>query len=344
MTRSATTSPQPGRRYWWVNQKQTHPQEVGEQYLWSAGKGRRGTTGGTNTSVTSMLPGDVVLSFADAAVRAVGVVLGRAREAPRAGESGTAAATGRGWQVPVKYMALERALVVKEHAAQLSAVLPRTHSPIGAAGEANPKVHLAPVPGPLAAKVCELLAGQVEAAVARIVSSVGAALENDAAEEWIQRRADIGLTEKLNLVRAHRGQGVYRANLELIEQKCRVTGLLDRRHLRASHIKPWYVCDDREKLDGFNGLLLSPHVAHLFDRGYISFSDSGDVLVAQSLNPEVLRSWGIALPRNVGPFRVEQRRYLEYHRREVFGQKWAGGARRDEPPAADTKAPVIGRV
>jgi predicted restriction endonuclease len=151
------------------------------------------------------------------------------------------------------------------------------------------------------------------------------------------------------LVNARRGQGVFRVNLEQIERKCRVTGVLDRRHLRASHIKPWCICDDREKLDGFNGLLLSPHVEYLFDRGYVSFSDFGDLLVSKELNQAVLKSWGIALPRNVGPFSQEQCRYLEYHRVHVF-EKSSGGRRGqstgapEEPEVAVNGEPVVVRT
>jgi predicted restriction endonuclease len=111
---------------------------------------------------------------------------------------------------------------------------------------------------------------------------------------------------------------VYRANLERVEKRCRVTDLDELVHLRASHIKHWCKCADEEKLDGFNGLLLSPHVDHLFDRGYISFSDAGDLLISESTTPAVLMRWGIVLPRNVGQFRPEQCKYLEYHRRRVF--------------------------
>ena len=88
----------------------------------------------------------------------------------------------------------------------------------------------------------------------------------------------------------------------------------------------WCKANDAEKLDGSNGLLLSPHLDHLFARGYLSFSDPGDLLVSRYLNPAVLTSWGIALPHNVGAFRTEQCRYLEYHRREVFERH--GGGRR----------------
>jgi len=88
--------------------------------------------------------------------------------------------------------------------------------------------------------------------------------------------------------------------------------------LRASHIKPWRACTDAEKLDGNNGLLLSPHIDHLFDQGYISFTDTGDLLVSTFLKPSVLVFWKLANKVNVGAFNSAQRSYLAYHRQNIF--------------------------
>jgi putative restriction endonuclease len=332
-------------RYWWVNHQHAWRQEIDGEYLWSPKTNQNGTSNETYTSLTRVMPGDVVFSFADAAIRAVGVALGRAREAPQPRERRAAGKQSRaepGWQLPVRFTQLKSVLRPQEHTSELTPLLPKKRSPIDESGDANRRVYLAAVPELMAARLRELLGGQVEELVARISASSGGALEDERAEAELQLRTDIGPTEKLELVRARSGQGVYRTNLERVELGCRMTGLLDRRHLRASHIKPWCVCTDREKLDGFNGLLLSPHVGHLFDRGYFSFSDSGDVLVAQSLNPEVLQSWCVALPRNVGLFRAEQCRYLEHHRREVFQQKLAGGMRSNQFATRDVLVPVVG--
>jgi hypothetical protein len=78
------------------------------------------------------------------------------------------------------------------------------------------------------------------------------------------------------------------------------------------------VSDNDEKLDGFNGLLLSPHVDHLFDRGFISFKDTGGLLISKELNPKVLEQWAIHSDQNVGKFRDSQCEYLGYHRDVVF--------------------------
>ena len=65
----------------------------------------------------------------------------------------------------------------------------------------------------------------------------------------------------------------------------------------------WRDSDNDERLDGANGLLLTPSVDHLFDRGFISFKDNGDLLVSP-----------------VGDFRRNQRTFLEFHRDAVFLQ------------------------
>jgi hypothetical protein len=65
-------------------------------------------------------------------------------------------------------------------------------------------------------------------------------------------------------------------------------------------------------------VLLPAHVQHLFERGYVSFADNGDLLVSRLLNPSVLAAWGVSLPFNAGAFRPEQQAYLAHHRDHVF--------------------------
>lgn len=132
--------------------------------------------------------------------------------------------------------------------------------------------------------------------------------------EAIKGRTDIGAVTKEQLVKSRRGQGVFKANVRLNETRCRVTKIEDLAHLRASHIKPWRDSTDEEKLNGCNGLLLAPHVDHLFDKGAISFADNGDLLVSPLLDSSILAAWSIPAALNVGPFNSEQAKFLLYHR------------------------------
>jgi len=141
---------------------------------------------------------------------------------------------------------------------------------------------------------------------------------DDQAEKALSQRTDIGPTEVERLSRARRGQGAFRDNVFRIEKACRVTGVTDPSLLIASHIKPWRDSSDSEKLDGYNGLMLAPHVDRLFDRGYISFGDDGEVFVTRVLDPQVLNAWGLQLPMNVGEFHARHKEYLAHHRSLVF--------------------------
>jgi hypothetical protein len=127
-----------------------------------------------------------------------------------------------------------------------------------------------------------------------------------------------GDLEKIQLTKSRRGQGVFKANVRLVEKGCRITGVTNIRHLRASHIKPWAMSNNEEKLDGHNGLLLSPHVDHLFNDGFITFTRSGDLLVSRSMSELILHQWSIDPNQNVGPFSEWQEKFLEYHRDVKF--------------------------
>lgn len=141
---------------------------------------------------------------------------------------------------------------------------------------------------------------------------------DDAEEKVIRERTDVEPRTKLQLIRSRRGQGIFKQNVRNYESRCRVTGVDNIKHLRASHIKPWRDSTDKEKLYGCNGLLLAPHVDHLFDEGYISFEDSGAMKVSRQLDPQVLSRWGISLTVNAGSFNNRQRQFLEYHRTNIF--------------------------
>jgi hypothetical protein len=128
----------------------------------------------------------------------------------------------------------------------------------------------------------------------------------------------VGPTFREQLVRARVGQGVFRANVLLKEQECRVTRVNEPRHLKASHIKPWRDATDLERLDGSNGLLLSPHIDHLFDGGYITFSTSQELIIVPEVREKLVDAWGIDAGTRVGEFSREQNAYLDYHRANIF--------------------------
>lgn len=310
----------PSMRYWWVNQNQTYREELKGNFMWSPKRNANGVRNQFYDNMRAVSPGDVVFSFRDTRISAIGVVSGTAETAPKP-DFGSAGMnwSHEGWYVPVFYCALDAPLRPKDHVAILRPFLPERYSPLQLSGNGLQSVYLAEVPGPMAEALIALLGQQYFDALSSLVAfpeSPDPVFDQDVAAPV--EADEIAETFRDQVIRARRGQGVFRANVMLVESACRVTGLSDPRHLRASHIKPWRDSTNRERLDGKNGLLLSPHIDHLFDQGYISFSPSQELLVVPNTRREVLDKWGIDAGTRVGSFDRDQQAFLDYHRVNVF--------------------------
>ncbi|EML5474099.1 HNH endonuclease [Pseudomonas aeruginosa] len=125
-------------------------------------------------------------------------------------------------------------------------------------------------------------------------------------------------TEREAIVRARVGQGVYRRALLKHWQGCAVSGVALASMLRASHIKPWRDATHLERLDPFNGLLLTPNLDQAFDQGLITFTDEGDVVIAQALTTELQLALGINPQCRLRRLHDRHLNYLAWHREHVF--------------------------
>lgn len=133
--------------------------------------------------------------------------------------------------------------------------------------------------------------------------------------ETISKDESVSKTEKESLVKSRLGQGIFRKHLKDYWQGCAVTGYKSTKLLVASHIKPWRSSDNKERLDKFNGLLLLPNLDKAFDRGFISFKKSGDILISDLLKkPDFL---GIEPDLSI-KLSDHHQQYIEYHRDIVF--------------------------
>ena len=305
-------------RYWWVNQNQTYKFEVPGGFLWSP---KTRADGGRNyfyECMQEVRPGDVVFSFCETYIKAIGIAQRTAITSAKP-EFRTAGSNwaDEGWLVDVEFEEIDNPIRPKDFMPQIIPLLAEKYAPLQTDGNGLQGVYLTEV----SSEFGKLLGNLSNADLLAIQKDLTVA--NNAESDYeinleIQARKIEGDLEKIALVKARRGQGIFKANVRMIEKSCRVTGVSNIKHLRASHIKPWTVSSDKEKIDGYNGLLLSPHVDHLFDRGFISFYDSGDMLISKSLSSSVLDKWSIDFGKNVGKFEQAHCSYLEYHRDVVF--------------------------
>jgi hypothetical protein len=147
---------------------------------------------------------------------------------------------------------------------------------------------------------------------------VSASAEQTPPSQIIEYAPGLDETEREYLRSARIGQGGFRkALLKQFGEACPVTGITNPELLIASHIKPWSACSNSDRLDSQNGLLLSALVDRLFDRGLISFSDGGQLMVSPKLSESDWRLCNLCAAK---PIALTERSkvYMAYHREIEF--------------------------
>lgn len=308
-----------------MNQGGTYKHEVPGGYMWSPKQNNNGSYSQYYENMRSVEPGDVVLSYAHAEIRAIGVALGTAYEAPKPVEFGTAGAlwADLGWRVDVLYSELQAQDRVrpKELLAELLPLRPAKYSPIQSNGN-GVTAYLFEVSESFAHVPLSRLESVLEWNVIQALQRNDIDLRRigeDKVEQFLLR-APLDETEKKALVAARRGQGRFRHGVSHVEPACRFTGVTNPTLLVASHIRPWHRCQsNHERLDPNNGLMLTPTYDRLFDRGLVTFTPDSQLVISSRLPVDDIRKIRMDTELRLEPFRPEQQRYLEYHRDHVFG-------------------------
>jgi hypothetical protein len=263
-------------RYWWVNQNQTYRQEIAGGYLWSP---KRNANGGRNPFYEFMretAPGDLVFSFADTKILAIGVVQSYCFESPKPLEFGSAGQNWEnvGWKVNVDFTRLLNQVRPKDNFDLVRKALPTRYSPLQQNGNGIQSIYLTEVPENLAAVLGALIGAEFHAIQSGVDREIKIPMwAGDDLDVWEQRLEkvvetdqNIRETAREAIIRARRGQGLFKQRVSQIEKMCRTTKVDNAAHLVASHLKPWRDSTNEERLNGENGLLLTPSIDHLLDR------------------------------------------------------------------------------
>ena len=321
-------------RYWWVNHKQTFRHEFSGGYIWSPKTKRGGALNRFYETMREVVPGDVIFSYAGGVIRGFGIAKTHCYTSPRPDEFGHIGEIWDdiGWRVDVNFAPISSPLRPSDHMQVLAPTLPKQYSPIRPNGHGNQAVYLASIPRAVALMLGQLISPEL----LRIVQGLRTAEEPDVIATELQGISDweeaetkrileaktLPETTRKALIKARVGQGLFRRNLTQFENHCRITGVTYQAHLFASHIKPWRESNNDERLNGENGLLLTPSIDHLFDRGFISFEDSGELIISDIAHKESVQRMGVNTEQivRVGKFSAGQKEFLAHHRRAVFLQ------------------------
>jgi hypothetical protein len=323
------------RRYWWVNQKQTFQHEREGGYLWSPKTKKGGQRNPFYEFMRLVAPGDLILSFVDRRIVAVSVAISHCYESPKPTEFGPAGTNWSdiGWRVDVVYRDLENPLVPARHMHAIAPLLPDRYAPLRPNGHGLQSVYLTQLSPSLMTQLALLIGEPVRQLldepplVARDATGELERARNPIQERWerrlvreIEQMTALPATEREQLIDARVGQGRFRGLVYQRERACRVTRVDRPEHLIASHIRPWRHSDNDQRLDPENGLMLTPDVDHLFDRGFLTFTDRGRVVYSRAVDTTSLLRMGLDpdLTMDVGGFTSGQRDHLAFHRQEIF--------------------------
>ncbi len=137
------------------------------------------------------------------------------------------------------------------------------------------------------------------------------------AENNIITNPSLETTEKESLTKSRIGQGIFRYNLISLWGHCAISNITNTDLIRASHIKPWRISNNEERLDCYNGLPLLPNYDLLFDKFLISFTDSGNILISHKLSLHELEI--LNLDQNIViEIKEQNKKYLAYHREQFY--------------------------
>lgn len=138
-------------------------------------------------------------------------------------------------------------------------------------------------------------------------------------EKKIKEDKKLTVTEKENLIKSRIGQGIFRKKILNDFKKCIFTDIDNELLLIASHIKPWKISTNEERLDVNNGLLLTPTYDKLFDLGLISF-DKNKLLISNKIADKKLLTTLNIKPNMKINFKLnkEREQFLKFHRENIF--------------------------
>lgn len=282
--------------FWIVFQGNSYKRSSSGGYMWAPKKNKKGAKMHYWENLTFVEPGDTIFSGFSGALRSVSKPRAKAFDAIRPEPALDEQWENEGWRIDLEYTELENPLFYSSWLPAIQTELPGKYSPFNSNGQAN------------------------QGYMYRLPDSVGLHILHLAGTENIEELEESSIssldqTARKRMQEARLGQGKFRRALdEVWNRKCAVTEVKRRELLRASHIKPWSLSNDFERLDPNNGLLLATNYDAAFDALLISFTKNGEIVFANDFAIEDAQKIGILKNHTLRKSVLKQEIYLEAHR------------------------------
>lgn len=128
-------------------------------------------------------------------------------------------------------------------------------------------------------------------------------------------------TTRKAVVDSRIGHGKYKEDmLKKWDNACAVSGCSTKEVLIASHAKPWKKCETaKERISSDNGLILCANYDALFDKGLITFENSGKIKISRKVKKVDWECLGLSKDLTLRKkLNDNQKRFMSYHRKNVW--------------------------
>ena len=288
-------------RYFLVFQGDTYDEEKELSCLWAPKKNKSGNEVHHHKRLLEVNEGDRVIHLVNRYIKAISTVRSKAYDADCPREFKRASWDREGRKVDVEIIELDDPIHVDDIINKIKNNLPEKYSPFNSDGGGNQGYFF-----------------EINAEIFNIILNTD--YENEEInlnyiEQNLNTPTGSSVNSKLKVnVRSSTWQKYFKNQLfKYWGVKCVLTDVQNKDLLIGAHIKPWSKCDDKEKIDVFNGLPLSPNADKIFELGLISFDENGKLMKSNKLSDEDLEKLNINTDIKLD-FKNEHFKYLEYHR------------------------------
>ena len=301
-------------KYFIVFQGRSFNEEFENGYLWAPKRSKDREELFYWKNMTKVKKGDIIFSIVRGEVVSVNEAASDCTEHSRPASKKSSNWEENGWYVKVNYNLISNPIKMKGHFSEIKDMLPSRYSPFDKNGDGN-QGYLFEIGSMLANYILDLIlknnnddfVSKIKGKVSNSIIEVTNSLLNKTLDK----------TEEKSLIKTRIGQGLFKNKLFEVSNGCVICGLKTKELLIASHIKPWRESNDKERLDVNNGFLMCPIHDALFDKGYISFSNEGNILISSAIPKEEYNLLNIDenIRISINPGQIK---YIKWHRENIF--------------------------
>lgn len=298
--------------YYIVFQNKTYHEELAGGYLWAPKKTSSGKEIFHWSNMTKVKKGDIIFSMYKRKLVSVNTAKDRCIDANRPTDLDSINLWEKeGWIINTEYNVLKNPIAIDDYIEEILDLCQEKYAPFTKQGKGS-QGYLFEISNEMGKYLLELASNKND--------NIDSLSKEE--KEYIEDMESLlnkfkDETEKETTVKTRVGQGLFKNKLLSKSCECKLCRLNIKELLIASHCKPWKVCNNKERLDVNNGMLLCPTHDALFDKGLITFDDEGNIKISDKINENQFELLNINKNMKID-INEKQLDYIAYHREVIF--------------------------